>query len=91
MEAISCGDCEEDNVTIPLLILVSIGNLLSFNIMTKSSMKTSSPGVYFAAIAYLDTMVVYFRLFLFFRKILLSVSIVSYMYVKIAILFYVSR
>ena len=30
--------------------------------MTKSSMKTSSPGVYFAAIAYLDSMVVYWGL-----------------------------
>ena len=47
------------SLAIPLLIMASIGNSLSFVIMRRTSMKNTSAGVYFSAIACLDTMTVY--------------------------------
>ena len=48
--------------SILLLTMATIGNGLSFMIMRRKSMKNTSSGVYFSAIACLDTMVVYFGL-----------------------------
>ena len=47
---------------IPLLLVATFGNVMSFNIMRRESMKRSSPGIYFAAIACTDTSTVYWGL-----------------------------
>ena len=47
---------------IPLLLVATFGNVMSFIIMRRKSMKRSSPGIYFAAIACTDTSTVYWGL-----------------------------
>ena len=50
------------SLAIPLVITATWGNVLSFLIMRRKSMKITSPGIYFAAIACMDTMTVYLGL-----------------------------
>ena len=47
---------------IPLLLIATFGNVMTFIIMRRKSMKSSSPGIYFAAIACTDTLTVYWGL-----------------------------
>ncbi len=44
---------------VPILVLGTVGNFLSFVVMRRKSMRETSPGVYFAAIAVGDTLALY--------------------------------
>ena len=49
-------------IGLPLIVIATIGNTLSFLVMRRKTMKNTSPGIYFAAIAVADTMTVYWGL-----------------------------
>ena len=45
-------------LSLPLLLMATFGNSMAFAVMRRKTMRNTSPGVYFAAIAVADTMTV---------------------------------
>ena len=45
-------------LSLPLLLMGAFGNSMAFAVMRRKTMRNTSPGVYFAAIAVADTMTV---------------------------------
>ena len=65
-------------LAIPLLIMATVGNSLAFAVMRRRSMRNTSPGVYFAAIACADTVTVYWGAVPFLIFYFTSIDLWSY-------------
>ena len=65
-------------LAIPLLIMATVGNSLAFAVMRRRSMRNTSPGVYFAAIACADTVTVYWGAVPFLIIYFTSIDLWSY-------------